>query len=181
MILKFFTFVLLILSGVARISAFNETKDSMAAAMPEIRVEAGRLDAFAGNRYSPVITIGKAKIRESGSMQASEAVAGVPGLYVKNFGGAGGIKIVSLRGTTSQQAVYMIDGIKINSAQTGAVDLGLIPLFMLESIDVVRGGASALYGGNSLGGVINFATIGNSRKPEVSADAVMGSFGEYAV
>lgn len=160
---------------------YAEAKDSMAVSVTEIKVEAGRLNAFKGNKFSPVVTLEKSKIRESGCLQVNEAISEIPGLYIKNFGGIGGIKIVSLRGTTSQQTVYMLDGIRINSAQTGAVDLSVIPLFMLESVDVVRGGSSALYGGNSLGGVINFATGTHPDRAEISTNAVYGSFGEAAV
>jgi vitamin B12 transporter len=156
-------------------------KDSLSATAPEIKVEAGRLGILSGNKYSPVVTLDKSKIRESGYLQVSEAINTTPGVYIKNYGGTGGIKTVSLRGTTGQQTVFMLDGIRINTAQTGTVDLSVLPLFMLEGIDIVRGGSSALYGGNSMGGVINFATGIPGNKARYALNPIYGSFDEFSV
>jgi len=155
--------------------------DTIDAKLPEITVKAGRLSVVGSDKYSPVGTIGTGAIRESGAIQINELLSTTPGLYIKNFGGTGGVKIVSLRGATSQRAVYMLDGIRINTAQTGSVDLSVIPLFLLDAIEIARGGSSALYGGSSLGGVINFSTGSGGGKLAVNSAARIGSYGEKSV
>ena len=52
----------------------------------------------------------------------------------------------------------MLDGVKINSSQNGLVDLSSFPVSELDNIEIVRGGTSALFGGNAIGGVVNLRT-----------------------
>ncbi len=61
----------------------------------------------------------------------------------------------------------MIDGRRINDAQNGQFDLSNLPLTKdeIERIEVLRGGASALYGADAMGGVINIITKSPTKDP----------------
>lgn len=73
---------------------------------------------------------------------------------------------VGLRGSTFEQVLVMVDGVRVSDAQTGHFDLDLaVPLDQIERIEVLRGPAATLHGADAVGGVINVVTRGggNSR------------------
>ncbi|POZ59992.1 TonB-dependent receptor [Chromobacterium alticapitis] len=73
---------------------------------------------------------------------------------------SGGAAYASLRGLGSQYTLVLLDGRRVASqAISGiATDLNAIPLAAIERIEVLRDGASAIYGTDAIGGVINFIT-----------------------
>jgi iron complex outermembrane receptor protein len=81
-----------------------------------------------------------------------------PGVQVRRFGGEGQPAEISIRGSTASQVVVQLDGIPINSAQSGAVDLSTVPVDLLERIEVSRGGGSVQTGSDAIGGVVNLVT-----------------------
>lgn len=71
-----------------------------------------------------------------------------------NETGPGGPVSLFMRGSGSSQTMFMIDGMRISSATTGAPNFAAIAPGLLTSIDVLQGGASAAFGANAVGGVI---------------------------
>ena len=66
---------------------------------------------------------------------------------------------LSLRGSTFEQVLVLVDGLRMSDQQTGHFDLDLtVPLDRVARIEVLQGPASALYGANALGGVVNIVT-----------------------
>jgi outer membrane cobalamin receptor len=126
-------------------------------------------------KYVASKTIGRSIIEQKGSETINEVLNSVPGIYIKDYGGLGGLKTVSVRGTSSNQTAVMIDGIKLNSSQNGAFDLGILSTDIANRIEVIRGGASALFGGNAIGGAINVLTDNNPRR-NLSLSATHGAF-----
>ncbi len=129
-------------------------------------------------KYVASKTIGRALIEIKGSETINEVLNSVPGIYIKDYGGLGGLKTVSVRGTSSNQTAVMIDGIKLNSSQNGSFDLGILSTDIANRIEVIRGGASALFGGNAIGGAINVLTDNNPSK-NLSLSASHGAFGTW--
>jgi outer membrane cobalamin receptor len=83
---------------------------------------------------------------------------------------------VALRGSSFEQVLVMVDGVRMSDSQTGHFDLDLaVPLEQVERIEILRGAASALYGADAMGGVVNVVT--RSRGPALRARAEAGSFG----
>lgn len=82
---------------------------------------------------------------------------------------------LSIRGSTFEQVIIMVDGVKINDYQTGhhIMDIPLT-LFDIDRVEVLRGVGSGLYGPNGFGGVVNFIT-----KKERGRVAVTASYGEH--
>jgi outer membrane cobalamin receptor len=99
-----------------------------------------------------------AVLARCGVLRLADALGGVPGVRVARFGAPGSFAAVSVRGTRSDQVLVLVDGRRLTTAQGGGVDLGAVDVATLERIEVVRGGASALYGADALGGVINLVT-----------------------
>lgn len=98
------------------------------------------------------------------------------GIRVNSFGGLGQLSTVSIRGSTAEQVSVYVDGIKINTAQGGAVDFSTLPLGGIERIEVLRGGASSQFGSDAIGGVINIVTKRAQKKPSLELKFSEGSF-----
>ncbi len=107
-------------------------------------------------QHATVIT--EEEIRATGASNLAEVIATKAGVSVSDHGPEGSEKSVSIRGSVTSQVLVLIDGVRANSAQNAVVDLSLIPLENVERIEIVRGGTSALYGSDAVGGVINIIT-----------------------
>jgi len=70
----------------------------------------------------------------------------------------GRLSVARLRGLSSKNTLILIDGVRQPSGFQDYVDLGEIPVGMIQQIEVVRGSSSALYGSEAIGGVINMIT-----------------------
>lgn len=113
----------------------------------------------------------------------AEALQNVPGVTIKDYGGLGNTKSISLRGSSDSQVLVLLDGQRLNNPQSGSIDLNQISLEGIDRIEVVRGGNSALYGSDAIGGVVNLISKkGDHSKPvETELKIGTGSFNLYSV
>ncbi len=135
-----------------------QKQDSSVKTFPPVKVMAGRLYSNPSMKFLPVTLIDKSDIDDAAAVQLTDVLSRVPGLTIKDYGGIGGLKTISIRGTSANQTLVMIDGMRLSSSQSGVFDFGTFPLSSVSGIEVARGGASALFGGNAIGGVINIIT-----------------------
>ena len=98
------------------------------------------------------------------------------GVQIRRYGGLGSFSTVSIRGSTAEQVLVFLDGVPLNQAQGGGVDLGDLPLGGIESIDIYRGAVPARFGGNALGGVVHIRTRAPGAKPQLQLSVGHGSF-----
>ena len=101
------------------------------------------------------------------------------GVQVRRFGGPGDPAEISIRGSTANQVVVLLDGIRLNDARSGAVDLSTIPRDLVERIEISRGGGSVQTGSDAIGGVINIITRRPSGAPATRASFTTGSWDTY--
>ena len=95
------------------------------------------------------------------SQNAGEAIANetdVQELPSNAMGGLSGPAMAGIRGAPSADTLVLIDGRPMEGFALGAADLSEIPTEEIDHIEIVRGGASALYGPGAMGGVINVIT-----------------------
>jgi iron complex outermembrane receptor protein len=104
----------------------------------------------------------------------ADLVSTAPGVAVNDYGGLGHFTSVSLRGASADGVLVLVDGIPLESALGGGVDLASIPRQWVERIEIVRGVEGAHYGAGALGGVVNVVT--RSRSSGWSGEATAGSF-----
>jgi iron complex outermembrane receptor protein len=92
-----------------------------------------------------------------GNLAVSQASAGTSQVVGSSTGGA---SFADLRGIGSNKTLILLNGRRLanNAFDSSAPDLNMIPFAALERVEVLRDGASALYGSDAVGGVINFIT-----------------------
>jgi iron complex outermembrane receptor protein len=99
-----------------------------------------------------------------------------PGVAVTEHGGPGQLALISIRGSSAEQVKILVDGLQLNGAAGGGVDLSTIPAPWISRIEVVRGTEGVYHGAGALGGVVNVVTL--PVKPgSWGASATAGSFG----
>ena len=80
---------------------------------------------------------------------------------------------------SGQRVLVLLDGQRLNTADLGQINWLSIPLGLLESVEVIRGGQSALYGNNAVGGVIKINTRRPSEELSGQVQTSLGSFDSY--
>ncbi|WP_293882282.1 TonB-dependent siderophore receptor [Sphingomonas sp.] len=117
---------------------------------------------------SPVVSLGADTIQSSGQTNLTNFLAGYPALLgsstsADNAGanagiGTTGINLLNLRNFGTQRTLVLVDGRRHVSGDPGSasVDINTIPTDLVERIDVLTGGASAVYGADAVSGVVNF-------------------------
>jgi iron complex outermembrane receptor protein len=140
------------------------------ASLERVEVVGSRVPRIDGETALPVQVIRREEIERSGVASVDELVK----LISANFGGTieatstagsqvSGVTTVSLRGLGGPRTLVMLNGRRIDNYAFrgrfgGSVDLHAIPLAAIERVEVLKDGASALYGSDAIGGVVNFVT-----------------------
>jgi len=109
---------------------------------------------------------------------AGEAAERMTSVQVSPVGGLGSVQTAQIRGATTEQNLLLIDGRPVGGiAFGGSQDMTEIPVEAIDRIEVVRGGVSALYGPNAMGGVLDVITRRGSEKATADAEYDYGSYG----
>lgn len=112
-------------------------------------------------------------IADKNISSVQEALQFLPGIFIDQSAQGG----LTMRGMTSKDILVLVDGVQQNNTYNGTVDFNMIPISNVERIEVLRGGASSLYGGHAVAGVINIITKG---APESGTSVVADvSYGTY--
>lgn len=124
----------------------------------EIVVTANRYET--NRQEAPVIVnVLNASILQSGNAVCmSDGLSLSPGLRVENNCQNCGFQQVRINGLEGPYSQILIDSRPIFSALSGVYGIEMIPLAMIEKVEIVRGGGSALYGSNAIAGTINIIT-----------------------
>ncbi len=121
------------------------------------------------------------EIQQAKPRSVPEAIRKVPGITFYDQVGNPFQPTMDLRGFNAQPnagiAVF-VDGVRVNEPDSNAVNWDLIPIQDVERIEVLPG-ASAVFGRNALGGVINIVTKRGRRVPQATFEAAGGSFNHY--
>jgi len=130
---------------------------------------------------SSVTVIDRKKIEEQQYRLMTDALRNVPGMTIATPGIPGNVATVMTRGTTTKDTALMIDGRPLPANLAGSFNLETMALDNVERIEVLRGPAASLYGGRTMGGVINIITRSGRGldKPKTTAFFETGSYGTF--
>jgi len=137
-------------------------QDQAAAVSDETIVVTGtRIQRRDYEATSPIATVSAEAIQATGELN-TEAVLNtlpqvVPGFTAFSNNPADGTATVDLRGIGPTRTLVLVNGRRLNpSVNDGTVDLNNVPSRLIKRVEVVTGGASAVYGSDALAGVVNF-------------------------
>ncbi|MDR0973070.1 MAG: TonB-dependent receptor plug domain-containing protein, partial [Prevotellaceae bacterium] len=134
---------LFLISGVLTlpVSAQTELRDSL---LPEVSVTARRQTDRVRSAV-PLQSLSAEELRRMPSFQVSDAVKHFAGVTVKDYGGVGGLKTVSLRSLGAQHTAVSYDGIGVSDAQTGQIDIGRFSLDNVERLTLSSGQSNDIF------------------------------------
>lgn len=143
----------------------------------EIVVTASRINQEYKDLLRNVTVIDKHTIQNFPSNSLGDILNAQIGMDIGQRGYHGIQGDISARGSSFEQVLIMIDGVKLNDTQTGHHNLDLpINLIDIERIEIMQGHGSSLYGPGAFGGVVNIITKDAGKSPfKISASA--GDFG----
>ena len=172
-------------------TAADENSSDQSASLEEVIVTGSRIKGTEWDSASPVTIIGADAIFESGIsnvediLQEMTASAGPAGNSTNAYWTSNGYGTAqtNLRGLGINRTLVLLNGRRIVNGGTGAnssVDLNMIPTALIERIEVLKDGASAVYGADAVAGVVNIITRTNfsGAKLDVKYGATTKSDGE---
>jgi iron complex outermembrane receptor protein len=183
--------------------ALAQETDSAARPIEEVVITGSRIRRVDEETASPVFVMDQSTIANTGVQTLGDLMMRVPAIsgaatnpQVNNGGGTGESN-VELRGLGAQRTLVLLNGRRINvlgaNGTTSAVDINMIPINMIERVEVLKEGAGAVYGSDAIAGVVNFITkknfdgadinveygrTGESDGEHQSASLTLGSSGE---
>ncbi len=158
---------------------FLYPKDTVEVQTKEIKVEGEKILSSIPARFFPASTAVLTEPIKFGFNKVTSSLSTMPGVYIRDYGGLGGVKTISVRGLSASNTTILLDGIKINSTQNGLFDLGLISSNFIDKIELLRGGFASFYGSNSAAGVVNLALARGKENGKIQSSLSSGSFNSY--
>ena len=159
----------------AVVAPFAHAQDSAGATELETIVVTGsRIKQANLESSSPVTQVTAADIEAQGVTRIEDLINQLPQAFAAQnatvANGASGTATVDLRGLGSSRTLVLVDGRRMPYGGVGqsAADLNQIPSQLIERVEVLTGGASAIYGSDAVAGVVNFITKKNFEGVEVS-------------
>ena len=152
----------------------------------DIIVTGSRIQSSGFTAPTPTTTIGAEQIAQNAQPNVFATIAQLPSLQGSTgvttgtnstSSGTQGLSSFSLRGLGTIRTLTLLDGQRVVGANvTGVPDISQFPQLLIERVDVVTGGASASYGSDAVGGVVNFIT--NKRFEGIKGN-VLGGISTY--
>lgn len=145
--------------------------------MPEFVVSATRWQVNVQHLPSSATVLTPADLAGKNGSSLANALEGIPGLFLKSYGGPGSVSTTSLRGMGAEHTLVLVDGQRYNNVRDGQVDFGIFLMQNVDRVEVLRGGFSSIYGADAVGGIINIITRRPEGKLRMRGEFTAGSYG----
>lgn len=141
-------------------------QETEAGELEQIVVTGSRIRRVDAETASPVFTLDRTAIAETGVTTVGDLLQQIPSVsgaatnpQVNNGGGTGAASI-ELRGLGTQRTLVLLNGRRLGNLQNAnlGADVNVIPTNLVERVEVLKEGAGAIYGSDAVGGVVNFVT-----------------------
>lgn len=158
------------------------------AAENEIVVTGSRIVSSGFSAPTPTQVLGEVAIQKNAQPNIFTTIAQLPSLQGSTgatvgtnstSSGTQGLSSFSLRGLGTIRTLTLLDGQRVVGANvTGVPDVSLFPQLLVQRVDVVTGGASASYGSDAVGGVVNFVTNKRFEGIKINAQGGITTYGD---
>jgi vitamin B12 transporter len=122
-----------------------------------------------------VVVVTREDIERQGVGDVSDLLRNTGAVEFVRTGGPGQTTSLFIRGAETRHTLVLIDGIRIDSQSTGGAPWESIALSSIDRIEIVKGPASAMYGSDAIGGVVQIFTRKGSGAPKVDLGVAAGS------
>ncbi|MEN1957393.1 TonB-dependent receptor domain-containing protein [Luteimonas changyuni] len=172
------------LVGTGAAFAQEASSTNQATTLDRIEVTGSRIRQVDVETAQPVMTISRDDIQAGGFNTVADILSNIPSAGAPTFSRtspltanqeAGG-QYIDLRNLGAQRTLVLLNGKRLGISPDGFQDVSTIPTVMVERIDVLKDGASSIYGSDAMAGVINIITRKNFEGAE--ANAYFGQYGE---
>ena len=140
-----------------------------------LKVTGSRITRIDTTGVSPLVTYNKEDLENAGYSSAGDFLRDTTAFHfgVSREEAGRSTSGESFAGIKGEKSLILINGVRVaeDSSGSGQVDLNLIPIFAIERVEILKDGASALYGSDAVGGVINFITKKDFSGVELHAQA----------
>jgi vitamin B12 transporter len=140
-----------VLTGVTFPAIARDTPDAVV-------VTATRQPQRISDAIADMTVITAEEIRQAGQTSLVDLLTRQPGIQSYSSGGPGKLAGLFIRGTNTNQTLVFVDGVRMGAASSGTPSIEQIPVSQIDHIEILRGPASALYGADAVGGVIQIFT-----------------------
>jgi outer membrane receptor protein involved in Fe transport len=133
-----------------------------AAPMQKVEVTGSRIPTLNVDGASPVVVLGAKDIKTDGVRNVESLLNNLPQVFAAQTGnvvnGSSGTATVDLRGLGANRTLVLVNGkrLPMGAPNISAADLNQIPTALVKRIEVLTGGAGAVYGADAVAGVVNF-------------------------
>lgn len=176
--------VLALVAGVGSTGTAFAQDTSGATNLDRIEVTGSRIRQVDVETAQPVLTISRAEIENQGFSSVADILQNISAAGSPTFSRASpltsnqeaGGQYIDLRNLGAQRTLVLVNGKRLGISPAGYQDISSIPSVIVERIEVLKDGASAIYGSDAMAGVINIITRKNFDGAE--ANVYTGQYGE---
>lgn len=145
--------------------------------LDEVPIHANRIQTGFNEASASIIILQGAALAQAPALSVNDVLHYMPGVDIRQRGANGIQADASIRGSTFDQVLILINGIKISDPQTGHHSLNLpVDIDNIERIEILKGPAARVFGQNAFAGAINIITK-TPEKDFVKVSAMAGDFG----
>jgi outer membrane cobalamin receptor len=158
----------------------------------EVVVTGSRVITNGNNSPTPLTVVSTQQLLDAQPTTVAAALQNLPvfqgslgqntGTGGSNAGPNGTANAVNIRNLGLYRTLVLLDGHRVQAtSDTGVVTIDLIPQMLLQRVDVVTGGASAVYGSDAISGVVNFVTDTNFNGLKLKAQRGVSEYGDDSI
>lgn len=147
--------------------------------LDSVTITSTRIDIPFRENSRTITVVTSEDIKNSAAVNVADLLQQFAGVDIRRRGTGGSQADLYIRGGGFDQTLLLIDGIKMDDAQTGHHTMNAaLPIEVIERIEIIKGPAARIFGQNAFTGAINIVTK-NNLKDTVSTNIETGSFGQF--